>query len=205
MVFHLFLVGLLIGLLALLALSVGYRPERSAVGQVRASLRIVQRLAKRDPERYGPVLATHLRLLALELRDSDRPVQALMAAMATVDLIRGLIAKGISALEPQLEEAMVLEDALREVVGVAPDADLLALAEDEEDRLAAQPIRSIAADPGAADPGNAVAGADLDQAEAPVAQRREAPSRVMAYLWQIALAIWILSVTALLAVGLFGG
>ncbi len=38
-----------------------------------------------------------------------------------------------------------------------------------------------------------------------MAQRREAPSRVMAYLWQIALAIWILSVTALLAVGLFGG
>ncbi|MGF1453875.1 MAG: hypothetical protein ACFB6R_00715 [Alphaproteobacteria bacterium] len=201
--FHPILIGLLIGLLALLALSVGYRPERSAVGRLRAGLRTLQGLARRDPERYGPALALHLRLLSLELRDSGRPIQALMTAMTAVDLIRGLIARGVTTLEWDLAEAIALEDALREAAGLKPGQDLLPLAEAEEDRVV-EPARSEDA-ARAVDHPQSGSGIEADGIDAPATVPGGARYNARAYLWQIALTIWLLSVGALLIVGLFGG
>ncbi len=176
------MIGLLTVLLGLLALSVGYRPERSAVGQIRASLRILRRLARKDPARYGPALAHHLGLLALELRDSGRPAQALMASMTAVDILRSLDAQDHTRFERDLADALALEDALRDTVGVTADTDLFAVAQREEERLAEASA--------------------LERGGVPDGDGASRARRLL--IWQVALAVWLLSVIALVSVSFFG-
>ncbi len=186
MSFHPVLTLLMLALFVLLALSVGYRPERPAVGQLRRTLRTLRRLARRNPDRYGPALALHLRLLSLELVESGRPVQALVSAMMAVDLWRNLTVNHPKRFDQEFQDALALEDVLKDTVGFDSSTDLLRLAEAEEDALArGEPSVTISAN-------------------AEEEESFRAFDRFALFVWQIALFIWILSVSALMGVRFFG-
>ena len=168
MAFHPVLILLLLILLGLLAMSVGYRREQSAVGPLRRTIATLRGLAVRNPDRFGPSLALHLRLLSLELAESGRPVQALLAIMGSVDLYRAVSRKYPGRFDQDLADSMDVEDAIKLAVGFDPAMDLHAMAEAEELAL----------------------GADEEARAAAVRRRRSA------FFWQIALMIWVLSVLA---------
>ncbi len=132
MSFNPFLVLLLLVLMGLLALSVGYRREQSAVRPLRRTIADLRTLAQRNPDRFGPSLALHMRLLAVELLESGRPMQALLAVMNSVDLYRVLAVRYPGRYDAELADSMDIEDALKVAVGFDPAMDLHTLAEIEE-------------------------------------------------------------------------
>ncbi len=174
MPFQPILVLLLLILLGLLALSMGYRREQTAVRPLRRTIATLRGLSARNPDRFGPPLALHLRLLGLELLESGRPVQALMAVMASVDLYRAIAKQYPGRYDSDLHDSMDIEDAIKVSIGFDPAMDLHALAEAEELEI------------------------ELDE-EAKAAQLRR---RRAAFVWQVGLMMWILSVIALLVAAL---
>ncbi len=132
MAFNPVLVLLLVLLMGLLALSLGYRRDQSAAAPVRRTVEVLRGLAKRNPDRYGPALALHLRLLAIELLESGRPAQALLTVMGSVDLYRALERKYPGRFTADLRDSVDIEDVLKQAVGFDPAVDLHALAEAED-------------------------------------------------------------------------
>lgn len=168
------LVLLLLVLLGLLAFSVGYRRQRSAVEPLRRIVEGLRELSRENPDRFAPSLALNLRLLGVELLESGRPYQALSAVMSSVDLYRTLAQRYPARYEDDLTDSLDVEEALKVAIGFDPSMDLHALIEAE-------------------------AMADYAAGEHRRARTRRGQR---AFLWETALVIWLLSVMSFLIAAL---
>ncbi len=178
MLFQPILIVLLLILLGLLALSMGYRQEKSAVGEGRQIIRILKRMARRNPDRYGPALALHMRMVAIELLESGRPAQALLSVMTSVDIYRAFRHVDTRRLDLELEDALELEHSIKTAMGYDHDTDLGQLAEEEElEGTGRKPARETSAP-----------GRDGETS---------GDNRDSALFWWLALYIWFLSAISL--------